>query len=98
MLNQRDFDLCILEYALPDMSGVQLCGLLRNMGCDMPVMFFSAMNRSIDVEKAQAAGANEYLIKPDDLDQFAVAVARLLSKRPSVFAANTRLFELPKAA
>ncbi len=98
LLNQRGFDLCIVEYALPDMSGVQLCSLVRHMGCDVPFMFFSAMNRPIDIEKARAAGADEYLSKPDDLDQFAMTVARLLSRGRSIYTLNTRLTEWPKAA
>ena len=98
LLNQDDFDLCILEYALPDMTGVQLCSLMRQMGCEVPMLFFTAMNRPIDREKAQTAGANEYLSKPDDLDIFVNAVTRLLSKHYSIHAENTRLEAWPKAA
>ena len=38
MLNRGVFDLCILEYPLPDMTGVQLCSLLRQTGSGIPVM------------------------------------------------------------
>lgn len=81
LLAKEPFDLCILDYALPDMTGVQLCGRLRQIGFHVPIMFFSAMNRPIDREKAFAAGATAYLGKPDDLANFAAAVSRLLQRR-----------------
>lgn len=84
LLHKEHFDLCILEYALPDMSGVQLCSLMRQMGCDVPMMFFSAMDRPVDIQNAQNAGADAYLRKPDDLDIFVDAVSYLLNKRRNV--------------
>lgn len=98
LLNSEEFDLCILDYALPDMTGVQLCALLRQMGYDIPVMFFSAMNRPIDRAKAEAVGADEYLSKADDLGRFADTVIGLLKKRPQIYDASTRFGELAKAA
>ena len=85
LLTENRFDLCILEYALPDMTGVQFCSYIRYAGCDVPVMFLTAMDRPIDREKAAAAGANEYLCKPDDLDIFVPAVHTLLSRRRAIY-------------
>jgi DNA-binding response OmpR family regulator len=79
-----DIDLCVLEYALPDMTGVQLCGLFRQVGGRVPMLFFSVMNRNIDRSMAFGAGADEYLTKPDDLDIFADAVKFLLKRRRPV--------------
>lgn len=80
LLDREHFDLCILEYPLSDISGVHLCSLMRRVGSEVPMMFFSAMDRPIDIEKARIAGADEYLSKPDDLDVFAGTVAKLLSQ------------------
>ncbi len=90
LLNKEDFDLCILEYALPDMTGVQLCSLMRQMGSKVPMLFFTAMNRSIDREKARAAGAADYLSKPDDMDMIVTAVIDQLTKRKPFY------FERPR--
>jgi two-component system, OmpR family, response regulator len=75
----EDFDLCVLEYALPDMTGVQLCSLVRQVGWSIPIMFLTAMNRTIDRERAETAGANEYLAKPDDLDRCVESIYALLN-------------------
>jgi len=99
LLNQRDFDLCIIEYALPDMTGVQLCSLIRQVRNNIPVLFFTAMDRSIDREKAMAAGATDYLCKPQDLEVFADAVAHQLSKRQRrVIGQNVSYMNLARAA
>src|SRR5512140_1717034 len=68
LLNREAFDLCILEYPLPDMTGVQLCKLMRQLRSGVPVMFLTAKNRPVNREKAAASGADDYICKPDDLD------------------------------
>ena|SRR6187399_657416 len=98
LLNREVFDLCILEYPLPDMTGVQLCFLLRQTGSGIPVMFLTAMNRPVDREKAAASGADDYLCKPDDLDMFVPAVNRLLKKRRPIYVQTTRQLDMSKAA
>jgi two-component system, OmpR family, copper resistance phosphate regulon response regulator CusR len=98
LLNDQEFDLCILDYALPDMTGVQLCGLMRQMGCNVPIMFFSAMSRPIDKARAEAAGADEYICRPDDLNIFADKAIDLLSRRPRIYDAGRRFSNLAKAA
>lgn len=84
LVNEK-IDLCVMEYALPDMTGVQLCGLMRQIGCKVPVLFFTAMGRPIDRELAYGSGANEYLTKPDDLDIFVDAVKSLLKRREPLY-------------
>ena len=98
MLYRESFELCILEYPLPDMTGVQLCSLLRQMGSGVPVMFLTAMNRSVDKEKAVASGADDYLCKPEDLDMFVPAVNRLLKKRRPIYVQSKQYLEIPRAA
>jgi len=98
LLNREVFDLCILEYPLPDMTGVQLCTLLRQGGSGIPVMFLTAMNRPVDREKAAASGADDYLCKPDDLDMFVPAVNRLLKRRRPIYVQTKKGLELSKAA
>lgn len=78
-LAEGGYDLCVLEYALPDMTGVQLCTLMRQYGSSVPMIFFSAMNRPVDRQRAAAARANAYLSKPEDLDIFVPTVQRVLN-------------------
>ena len=75
----EDFDLYILDISLPGMDGIGLCRRLRDRGVKAPIMFFSAMVQPSDRQYCLAAGADEFLVKPADLDRFTETVARLLS-------------------
>jgi DNA-binding response OmpR family regulator len=72
------FHLYILDIWLPGMDGLGLCRRLRDRGRVQPIIFFSAMVQPTDREYVLAAGANEFLVKPDDLDRFLPTVAGLL--------------------
>jgi len=80
LIAETPFDLYILDYRLPEMSGIELCRAIRQNDTDTPIMFFSAMAHQREKKKAMESGATEYLVKPDDLDGFTDAVARLLNK------------------
>ena len=67
-------------------------------GFNSPIMFFTAMNRPVDRENAKAAGASEYLCKPDYLDVFVDSVTRLLRRSLPVYMKNTRFRSLGEAA
>jgi CheY-like chemotaxis protein len=78
-----DFDICVLEYCLPDITGAQFCTLMRQSGCSVPMVFFSAMNRPIDRERALTAKGNAFLAKPEDLELFVPTLKRLMPWPPS---------------
>ena len=79
-MESRTFDLYILDLWLPKMNGVELCRRIRKRDPNTPVLFFSALARPADRIQAEAAGANDYLIKPNDLDKFENTVKRLLKE------------------
>lgn len=80
MMADKKFDLYILEYRLSDISGIELCRQIRKIDSETPILFFTGMARPADRVTAIAAGATEYLIKPNDLDRFAETIERLLYK------------------
>lgn len=73
------FDLYILDISLPGMDGISLCRRLRERGVKQPIMFFSAMVQPTDRQYCLAAGADEFLVKPSDLDRFIETVDGLLN-------------------
>src|SRR5690348_3511684 len=75
---KKPFDLYVLDIWLPGMDGLGLCRRLRERGRTQPIIFFSAMVQTTDREYVLAAGADEFLVKPRDIDSFLPTVARLL--------------------
>jgi two-component system phosphate regulon response regulator OmpR len=72
------FDLYVLDIWLPGMDGLGLCRRLRERGRTQPIIFFSAMVQPTDRKYVLAAGADEFLVKPNDIDNFLPTVSRLL--------------------
>ena len=76
------FDLYVLDIWLPGMDGVSLCRRLRERGRTQPIVFFSAMVKPTDRHFVMAAGADEFLVKPKDIDLFLPTVEKLLDIAP----------------
>ena len=81
LMSDLSFDLFILDYRMPEMSGVELCRMIRQTDNETPIMIYSAMSRETDREDALNAGATAYLIKPNDLDNFNETVEQLVNKK-----------------
>jgi two-component system OmpR family response regulator len=90
-----EFDLIVLDLMLPGMSGYSVCEALRAEGSDVPVLILSARTLAEDRTRGFDVGADQYLTKPFDLDEFLSRVKNLLtmhsrrvtgSATPSTFA------------
>ncbi|MFO0844421.1 MAG: SpoIIE family protein phosphatase [Gemmataceae bacterium] len=68
-LEERTFDLVLLDVDMPDMDGFEVLRAIRDRHdpADLPVMMATVMNRSSDVVEALGRGANDYVTKPFDL-------------------------------
>lgn len=65
-LEQESVDLILLDVMMPDMTGFELCKLLKDKpstAC-IPVIFVTALRDSIDEEKGFALGGVDYIVKP----------------------------------
>jgi len=79
--NPGRVDLVILDLMLPGMSGYAVCETLRSNGEDMPILILSARTLSEDRTRGFDVGADQYMMKPFDLDEFLSRVKNLLSLR-----------------
>ena len=75
---QEQFDLVVLDWTLPDFSGVQLCRRLRSSGNTTPVLMLTARDDVDERVQALDAGVDDYLTKPFNLKELHARVrARL---------------------
>jgi two-component system OmpR family response regulator len=81
-----DYGLILLDLHLPDGLGIDLLKSLRNAGDRRPVIILTARDQIRDRIEGLNAGADDYLVKPFDLDELAArvaAVARRASGNPT---------------
>ena len=76
-------DLIVLDVMLPDTSGFELCAALRRNG-RVPVLIVSARSDKTDKLRGLNLGADDYITKPFDLDEFVARVHAVLRRtRPA---------------
>jgi DNA-binding NarL/FixJ family response regulator len=87
-------DVVLLDVHLPDISGYQLCGRLRQvLGDTMGIMLISGERReSFDRAAGLLLGADDYLVKPFVLDELLARVHRMAQRaRPITLSVAGRL-------
>ena len=93
LLHDNIFQLVILDWMLPGMSGIELCKKLRNSSVNpcsgVPILMVTARAHSSDIVIGLEMGCDDYLTKPFDVPVFLARAhsllrrGRLLAKAPS---------------
>ena len=65
MLNQKSYDLLILDIMMPKKSGYDLCREYRDK-IDIPILMVTAKTESVDKIRGLGLGADDYVVKPFD--------------------------------
>lgn len=65
LIQAERFDLYLLDAWLPEMDGFELCRRMRALDAHIPILFFSGAAFEADRRKGIAAGANDYVTKPN---------------------------------
>src|SRR3990167_4276879 len=87
-LKTEVFDAIILDIGLPKKTGLELLESIRNQGNVTPVLILTARETVEDRIKGLDSGADDYLVKPFDLDELCARL-RALSRRHHLRAAPT---------
>ncbi len=79
-LQSEIFDLVVLDLGLPRLSGMEVLSRARRRGQTMPILILTARDATGDKVSGLDAGADDYLVKPIDLDEL-TARLRALTRR-----------------
>lgn len=80
-LRVEHFDVLLLDLGLPGRDGLSLLRALRSDGIDLPVLILTARDAVTDKVAGLDAGADDYLIKPFDLDELSARIRALTRRR-----------------
>lgn len=79
-LHDEGFDLVVLDLGLPRLSGMEVLKRARDRGQSLPILILTARDATGDKVSGLDAGADDYLVKPIDLDELSARI-RALTRR-----------------
>lgn len=80
-LIQEDYQLVLLDLGLPKKNGLDVLKVFRASGNQTPVLILTARDGVADRVAGLDAGADDYLVKPFDLDELGARIRALLRRR-----------------
>ena len=79
-LDMFSYDLVVLDLNLPDGSGIEFCQTFRSNGYEQPILMLSATDMATQKVKALDAGADDYVVKPFDLNELDARIRAVLRR------------------
>lgn len=84
VFKQERFNLVILDVMLPELDGFSACEAIRLHNSAVPILFLSAKNTSEDKIMGLKRGADDYMTKPFNLEEFLLRVNVLIKRSLTV--------------
>jgi DNA-binding response OmpR family regulator len=75
-----EYDLLLLDLMLPELDGIGLCHRLRSHGYKLPILMLTACDTIDDEINGLDVGADDYLVKPIDLQKLFARIRALLRR------------------
>lgn len=76
----KTYDLCILDIMLPELDGFTLAEMIRNRNEMIPILFLTAKATKEDKLKGFKIGADDYIIKPFNIEELILRVEVFLKR------------------
>jgi DNA-binding response OmpR family regulator len=76
-ISHGQYDIYVLDWMLPDRTGVELCELLRKQNDNTPILMLTAKDAVADRVNGLKHGADDYLIKPFAFEELAARIEAL---------------------
>ncbi|MDN5286332.1 MAG: Response regulator MprA [Mucilaginibacter sp.] len=80
VFDTNSFDLLILDVMLPDISGIELCRIIRKSNTEIPLLMLTALDNVDSKVTGLQAGADDYLVKPFHFNELLARMEALLRR------------------
>lgn len=77
----NEYDVVIIDWMIPAMSGIEVCRQIRRSGIAVPILFLTAKDTLDDVVFGLDAGANDYIKKPFEFEELLARIRVQLRNR-----------------
>lgn len=88
LLKVYQFDVIILDWQLPRLSGIEVLRTMRADGNSTPVLMLTGKNTIDDKEIGFCSGSDDYLTKPFQMREVSLRVSALLKRQAPTLAGN----------
>lgn len=80
LIENGKYDLILLDWYFEDGTGIELCEMIRSFDTETPILFYTGVSLEAKLEKARKAGAQGFIGKPIEMDDFVKAVRKYVHK------------------
>ncbi len=84
IFTNEHIDLIISDIMMPHTDGITLVKQIRNINEDIPILLLTALDSFMDKEKGFTSGADDYLVKPVDMNEMLLHIKALLRRSKAV--------------
>ncbi|MEB3295837.1 MAG: response regulator transcription factor [Synechococcales bacterium] len=88
------YDLLVLDVTLPRLDGLSLCRRIRDRNHGIPILMLTARDTILDKINGLDAGADDYMVKPFDLQELMARVRALLRRGNQAVSAELKWGDL----
>lgn len=79
--NLEEYDLLLLDWMLPGLSGIEICRAIRKENQQLPIIFLTAKDTVDDAVFALETGANDFIRKPFSFEEMLARIRVLLRSK-----------------
>jgi len=80
LLDENPYDVIVLDLMLPKIDGIRVCERLRERGDGTPILMLTARDQLDDKVSGFNAGADDYLVKPFEMEELEVRIRALIRR------------------
>jgi two-component system, OmpR family, response regulator len=80
IMEDHHIDMLVTDVMMPEMDGVELTHDLRQTGHQIPVLMVTALESIHDKKSGFTSGADDYMVKPVDMDELIMRIRALLRR------------------
>jgi OmpR-family two-component system manganese-sensing response regulator len=81
LLSASEYDIIILDWTLPGISGYDVCSSYRKIGGQAPIIYLTGKSDVSFLESALEAGGDDYITKPFDMRELSARMKAILKRR-----------------
>lgn len=81
LIGQQSYDLILLDYRLPDGTGIEILEQIRSAGSDTPVIIMTSFYDIRTVVQTMRCGASDFITKPVNQDELLLTIRQVLHKK-----------------